>query len=39
MGGEGRGNRDEGEGGRMRGEGCGMGIALVGYCRTHHNCP
>jgi hypothetical protein len=30
---------DEGEGGRMRGEGCGMGIALVGYCRTHHNCP
>jgi hypothetical protein len=23
----------------MRGKGCGMGIALVGYCRTHHNCP
>jgi hypothetical protein len=35
---EGR-NRDEGEGGRRRGEGCVMGIALVGYCRTHHNCP
>jgi hypothetical protein len=23
----------------MRGKGCGMGIALAGYCRTHHNCP
>jgi hypothetical protein len=36
---EGR-NGDEGEGGRMRGRGCGMGIALVGYCpRTWHHCP